>query len=257
MVIADAEDRYPRDVGSTEKREGEMNEVHEVLLKLQELDREISAAQDKVAAYEPELERIEAPVLALEKEVEELEKRLEELRTQIRRRERGAADNQAELERYQERLERVRNPREEAAARTEIDLRRRAVETDEHEALELMEQATRTELRLDAAREKLAAARDESAPQREELLEGRDHALQELDVLRDQRENQTVRMDNRSRRLYEHVRSGRTSTVLTSITPDGACGHCFSLIPIQKQAEIRRANELIRCEACGVILFIE
>jgi predicted nucleic acid-binding Zn-ribbon protein len=58
-------------------------------------------------------------------------------------------------------------------------------------------------------------------------------------------------------RLYERVRAGRTNTVLAAVTQDGACGHCFNMIPIQEQAEIRRGETLGRCEACGVILYPE
>jgi predicted nucleic acid-binding Zn-ribbon protein len=35
---------------------------------------------------------------------------------------------------------------------------------------------------------------------------------------------------------------------------DGACGNCFSVIPLQLQNEVRRGGAMVRCEACGVIL---
>ena len=42
--------------------------------------------------------------------------------------------------------------------------------------------------------------------------------------------------------------------VIAAVTADGACGHCFGMIPLQQQTEIRQARDLTRCEACGVIL---
>lgn len=234
-----------------------MNDVHQTLLRLQDLDREIEEAETKLASYEPEIDRMDAPILELEKEIGTLQTRLEEARGQIRRLERGAEDKRARQKKYEERLERVRNAREEAAARTELDLIRKAADADEREALQLMEERTRLELRVDELEEKLEATKSELAPQKQELLETRAGIQQELDTLLGQRESQTEGMDKRARRLYEQVKGGRTRNVLAAITPDGACGHCFSLIPLQQQTEIRRSDALMRCEACGVILYAE
>lgn len=234
-----------------------MNEVHNTLLKLQDLDREIREAESRLASYEPELERIDAPVLDLEREVSAVRTRLEETRAQVRRLERAAEDKRARQLRHEERLQRVRNAREEAAARTELDLIRKAAEADEREAMQLMDERTRLELKLDELELKLETVRDELGPQKRELLETRAAAQDALDTLMGQRATQTVDMDSRARRLYEQVRGGRTQTVLTALTVDGACGHCFSMVPLQRQTEIRRGSELIRCEACGVILYAE
>lgn len=234
-----------------------MNDVHETLLRLQELDKDIREAESRLAAYEPELERLDAPVLELEKEIGSVRTRLEAAQTEIRRLERGAQDKRARQKKYEERLERVRNAREEAAARTELDLIRKAADADEREALQLMEDRTRMELRLDELEQKLEDIRSELGPQKQELLDTRAGVQRELDALLTERQSQTGDMDTGTRRIYEQVKGGRTKIVLASLTPDGACGHCFSMVPIQKQTEIRKADHLIRCEACGVILYAQ
>jgi predicted nucleic acid-binding Zn-ribbon protein len=43
--------------------------------------------------------------------------------------------------------------------------------------------------------------------------------------------------------------------VVAPLTDEGACGHCFNILPLQEQSEIRRGDKLRRCEACGVILY--
>ncbi len=151
----------------------------------------------------------------------------------------------------------MRNPREEAAARTELDLVRRAAEADEQEALEVMEQATRTELKLEEMERELEKVRAELEPQKQALYEERSGAEEALAVLRDRRENHALHLDDAALRLYERVRAGKTRVVLAKLMPDGACGHCFSMVPIQQQAEIRQGGTLHRCEACGVILYPE
>lgn len=234
-----------------------MEEIYRSLLQLQEMDQEVESAEERLASYAPRLEELDAPAEALAREVEALRAQLVEMRQEARRLERAAQEKRERLARYQERLERVRNAREEAAARTELDLVRRAAEADEQEALELMEKVTRTELKLDEMERGLAKLRAETEPKRQELEAERAGAEESLAVLRDRRENHALHLDAAALRLYERVRAGRTRVVLAKLLGDGACGHCFSVVPIQQQTEIRRGGALQRCEACGVILYPE
>lgn len=232
-----------------------MDDTRSALLELQTMDEAIEEAKRMLAEFEPRLEALEAPVRALEQEIENTRKRLEELRHAARRLEQGAESKRDRLRAYESRMERVRNLREESAARVELDLIRRATEADETEALETMEQATRTDLKLDDLQRQLDKQRGELAPQREEMMQARTDAETQLGVLRDKRENHAVRLDKAALRMYERVRAGRSRTALAPLTSEGACGNCYNILPIQQQSEVRRDNALTRCEACGVILY--
>ncbi len=234
-----------------------MRETYEALIGLQDLDAQIDDARKALAEFQPQLEALEAPVEVKGKEVEGVRGRLNDMKAEMRRLERGAEEKRATLKKYEDRMARVRNAREEAAARTEIDLVRHAAEADEDDAVALMEQVTKLELKLDEMEKDLTQARQELEPRRAELLEAQREAQMALDVLKDQRENRRVRLDDSAVGLYDRVRSGRTRVVLARLTKDGACGHCFSMIPIQQQNEIREDRGLHRCEACGVILYFD
>ena len=231
-----------------------MNELHQPLLELQELDAQISETEKRIAAFEPQLAQIEAPAAALEKDVEGTRATLTHAQTESRRLERAAEEKRERLRRYQERLEKVRNVREESAARTEIDLVRRAVEADEQEALEYMEQSRKVSLKLSELEKRLDAARAEVEPRREELLAARAAVESERDVLRDKRNNQALRIPQPSLRAYERVRAGRRQPLMP-MTASGACGNCYNTLPIQEQEQVRRGDALRTCEACGVILY--
>lgn len=232
-----------------------MREIYKSLLELQELDQEIVRAEDAVRAFAPQIESLIAPLQSLMRETEALRQRLVEMKDTVRRLERGANEKRERLQKYLDRLNLVRNPREEAAVRVELDLVRRAAEADEQEALELMEQVTRTELKLDELEKQLTAMRAEVEPKRAALEQEQEAAQDALERLRDKRENLAIRVDAPIRQLYERVRAGRTRMVLARLE-DGACGHCYSVIPIQQQHEIQMARDIYRCEACGVILYV-
>lgn len=233
-----------------------MEETYQALLDLQDLDEQLSQARDQVKHFEPQLEEIEGPIAAARSDVESVRKRLDEMKAEARRLERSADDKRAQMAKYQARLERVRNAREEAAARAEIDLISGAVEADESDYVSLTDQIKRTELKLDEMVEQLEALEEESAPKRQELVQQQEEAKSQLDVLAEQRKNKLVRMTPRAAQLYEQIRGGKTRVALAEMTPDGACGHCFNMIPIQEQNVIRRKEALHRCEACGVILYV-
>jgi uncharacterized protein len=234
-----------------------MEDSYEALLGLQSLDEKMEEARGRVERFGPELEEMEAPVVAGQQEVEALRQRLTEMRAEARRLERGADDKRAQLRKYEDRLERVRNAREEAAARTEIDLVRRAVEADENDALDLMDQVKRYELKLDELEKKLAKLKAETEPRMEELERGRDEAREQLEVLEAQRREKVSAMRKDAVRIYERVRGGKTRVTLARLMPDGACGHCFSMIPVQERRQIHQREGLHRCEACGVILYTD
>jgi uncharacterized protein len=232
-----------------------MQELHGALFALQELDDAIVQAHARVDEFGPQLGALEAPLVEVLKEHEATQARLAELREEVHRLQRNAAQKRERLKASEDRLGRVRNVREETAVRAEIDLVARALDADETDLRQQSEQATRTDLKLDDLQRQADRVRAEIAARRDELIAGRTEAEAELALLRERRENQAVRVDPQSLRLYERVRGGRSRLALAPLTPEGACGNCFNVLPVQEQTEIRRGETLHRCEGCGVILY--
>jgi uncharacterized protein len=234
-----------------------MNDTHRMLLELQEMDRESDRIRTRLEGVQPQLDALAGPAEALGREVDALRTRLAEMRETERRLERGADDKRERLRKYQDRMSQVRNAREEAALRTEIDLVGRAADTDEKEALALLEQITRTDLKLDDLEKQFGKAKAEIEPRRQELEAERSRIGDELAVLKDRRDTFAGRLEPRVRQLYERLMTGRRRTAVTALTGEGACGSCFSVLPLQQQSEVRRADTIFRCEACGVVLYAD
>lgn len=232
-----------------------MSELYTSLLELQELDLAIADAEARVAQFTPRLKEIREPVTGLEREVELANVRLSELRAYQKKLEVGAEDKREKLRLFQERVEKSRNIRDEAATRTEMDLIRRAVESEVAEGEDITEQAKRADVKVDDLQKALVRAREDIAPRESELETERAAAESELAALQDKRSNVAGKIDKASVRLYDRVRAGKRKTALAPLTVDGACGVCYNVLPMQEQAEIRRGSELRRCEACGVILY--
>lgn len=227
------------------------------LRELQKLDRRMSEIRSRIRDFDPLLAEVEEPALRLEDEHGKASTRLEQMKTDARRLERSADDKRARAKKLEERQTQVTNLREETAVKTELEMVERSIEADEQEAMQLLEQVRQNELLVEELQEQADAARAEVLPRQEELLgerSGLDESLAELSARRD---TLLGMLGTRERQVYESFHGSGRAVVVAALTEDGACGHCFGIVPLQQQNEIRRDEGLHRCEACGVILTSE
>lgn len=224
------------------------------LKELQELDIVLEGTRTRIAEFDPLLAEVEEPALALEQELSATEGRLKEIILEERHLEHAVDDRRARVKKAQERLKAVRNLREEAAIQGEMDLLQRTLEGEERDALSLLDQIRKLEHRQEELKVAQDAARAEVEPRRLELLAEQKTALAGFAQLKEKRDEFAARIPGKELQNYERIRGGGRSVAVATITPDGACGHCFGIIPLQVQNEIRSGEALIPCEFCGVLL---
>lgn len=229
-------------------------QTRSALRELQQLDLQIRKKRDEAEAYEPRILEVEEPAIELEGQVERTRGRIQEMRVEERRLELATKEKRARREKLQDRLNQVRNVREESAVNAELEMVERALETEESEALSLLDQIRRLELELEEQNDLWEQAKSEVGPRREALVAERDAVLAELETLEGSRSEAAVGVDPAELQIYDAIRGDGRRTALAALTVDGACGNCFSVVPLQLQQEILRGSRLIRCEGCGVIL---
>ncbi|HUP52690.1 MAG TPA: hypothetical protein VM198_09450 [Longimicrobiales bacterium] len=224
------------------------------LKELQRLDLRIVEAKKRIVDFEPRLEEVEKPALALESDLGTTRTRVQEMKLEERRLELASEEKRTRRVKLEERLGSVRNLREEAAVSAELEMVKRATQNDEQEALGLLDQLRKAEER---AAELEAAYREASQlvePQKQGLLEEREQARKELQSLEAERADFATSMNAGELKTYDAIRAGGRTIAVADLTEDGACGHCYGIVPLQIQNEVRHGTSLIRCEACGVIL---
>ncbi len=224
------------------------------LKELQALDNRIEEARQRIRDYDPLFAEVEEPALALEAEVANTRKRLQEMKLEERKLETSSEEKRARVKRLEERLGSVRNLREEAAVSAELDMVRRALQSDEQEAYTLIDQIRKLDERMAELETAFKDARDVVEPRMKDLVAERDAAKADLQSLEQERERFVEEMDPKEVRLYDGIRAGGRRRAVAELTHDGACGHCYGMVPLQVQNEVRHGTALIRCEACGVIL---
>ncbi len=218
------------------------------------MDRQIRAIQDRVESFQGQLEAVEEPARQLAEEVTATEARVQDLRLEERRLRLAAEEKRLRVHRLEERLNLVRTVREEAAVQAELGLVRRALDQEEQEVISLLDQISRFEERLDGQRAEMEEARSAVAPKKEEILGEQEAIRSEAASLELRRGLFAEGIEQRYLEVYESLAKGGRKVGVAPMTDDGACGACFSLIPLQLQNDIRSSGQLVSCEACGVIV---
>jgi len=221
---------------------------------LQRLDTRLAEARQRIADFDPRLAEAEQPALLLESELGTARARLQELKLEERRLELSAEEKRTRRKRLDERLGSVRNLREEAAVSAELEMVKRALQNDEQEMLTLIDQLRKIEERASELETNYKQASETVGPKREALLAERAEAEKELETLRAERTRFAGSVNTAELKIYDAIRAGGRQVAVADLTDDGACGHCFGMVPLQLRNEIRHGRVLIRCEGCGVIL---
>ena len=100
------------------------------LMELQKLDIKIQETKQHIGAFDPLFEEVEEPALILETELGTARTRLQEMKLEERRLELSSEEKETRRKRLDEKLGAVRNLREEAAVSAELEMVKRALQTD-------------------------------------------------------------------------------------------------------------------------------
>ncbi|MEE9471856.1 MAG: hypothetical protein V3W32_09050 [Gemmatimonadota bacterium] len=231
------------------------NETFEALRALEQFDREIAGFMQRLAALEPEVMEAEGRLSELGSQAKAARARIEKIDARLRKFERASQAGRETLKRLQQRAKEVQNLKQHTAVRLETDAARRNLEAAEDELLESMQDAEEAGGALAAIEHELEEQRTAYEALKAETGARRAELEAEISVQRDRRQNRELRLDRAALRLYESVRGGRTRQALAPVMPDGVCGHCYTFVPLQRQAEIRMGRRLFLCEGCGIILY--
>lgn len=231
------------------------DETFEALLTLEEIDHKIEAFAVELDVLAPELSASEQRMAEMRARTELLTKKAERVDTRLRKLERASKAGRETLKRLQQRAQEVQNLKQHTAVRAETDAARRNLEDAEDDLLEAMQDAEEARGALAALARDLEEEEAAFVTLESETSARRAELEAEISIQRDRRKNRELRLDADAVRLYESVRGGKTRKVLSPLTQDGVCGHCYTFIPKQRQAEIRSGRRLYLCEGCGIILY--
>ena len=178
---------------------------------------------------------------------------ISELETKVVGEETKTKEYNALIKRYEEQQNNVRNNREYESLEKEIEYQKLEIKVSEkHKAkfqadiIAKKEEITEFENKLNEISDVLQHKKNEL----EDIIT--DTEKEELELL-EKAELLKAKVEHRLLAAFERIRkNARNGLAIVQIERD-ACGGCFSMIPPQKQLDIRLHKKIIVCEACGRI----
>ena len=239
------------------KKEAKEMSVEQKLQALYELQTTLTAIDEK-RALRGELplgvQDLEDEIAGLDTRIEKIDTEIKEFQSAITMKKGEVQEAQANLERYNNQLNEVRNNREYDSLSKQIDYERLEVELCNKKIKEATDQVAYRTNDLEIAkteREERQKDLDEKKSELEDILA---ETREEETMLKERAKDLEVKIEPRLLSSFKRIRkSARNGLGIVYVQRD-ACGGCFNKIPPQRQLDIKMHKKIIVCEYCGRIL---
>ena len=239
------------------KKEAKEMSVEQKLQALYELQTTLTAIDEKRALRGElplEVQDLEDEIAGLDTRIEKIDTEIKEFQSAITMKKGEVQEAQANLERYNNQLNEVRNNREYDSLSKQIDYERLEVELCNKKIKEATDQVAYRTNDLEIAkteREERQKDLDEKKSELEDILA---EAREEETMLKERAKDLEVKIEPRLLSSFKRIRkSARNGLGIVYVQRD-ACGGCFNKIPPQRQLDIKMHKKIIVCEYCGRIL---
>lgn len=239
------------------KKEAKEMSVEQKLQALYELQTTLTAIDEKRALRGElplEVHDLEDEIAGLDTRIEKIDTEIKEFQSAITMKKGDVQEAQANLERYNNQLNEVRNNREYDSLSKQIDYERLEVELCNKKIKEATDQVAYRTNDLEIAkteREERQKDLDEKKSELEDILA---ETREEETMLKERAKDLEVKIEPRLLSSFKRIRkSARNGLGIVYVQRD-ACGGCFNKIPPQRQLDIKMHKKIIVCEYCGRIL---
>ena len=230
------------------KKEAKEMSVEQKLQALYELQTTLTAIDEKRALRGElplEVQDLEDEIAGLDTRIEKIDTEIKEFQSAITMKKGEVQEAQANLERYNNQLNEVRNNREYDSLSKQIDYERLEVELCNKKIKEATDQVAYRTNDLEIAkteREERQKDLDEKKSELEDILA---ETREEETMLKERAKDLDVKIEPRLLSSFKRIRkSARNGLGIVYVQRD-ACGGCFNKIPPQRQLDIKMHKKII------------
>lgn len=239
------------------KKEAKEMSVEQKLQALYELQTTLTAIDEKRALRGElplEVQDLEDEIAGLDTRIEKIDTEIKEFQSAITMKKGEVQEAQANLERYNNQLNEVRNNREYDSLSKQIDYERLEVELCNKKIKEATDQVAYRTNDLEIAKTKREERQKDLDEKKSELEDILAETREEETMLKERAKDLEVKIEPRLLSSFKRIRkSARNGLGIVYVQRD-ACGGCFNKIPPQRQLDIKMHKKIIVCEYCGRIL---
>ena len=224
------------------------------LLSVQDDDLTIHDLEIKLAELRPRLETMAKErdrAMAALQQAHQASDAEERRRAEVAGR---VAQHRALQQKNQATLANVTSMREATAATAQLEQAKRMIDEDERE-LAIIGQRLQEANRVAQERERVATELDAAQAQaRESLAADQSQLEQQLDEARRVRDQKARAVPRNLLQRYDRIRSRKRVHAVFPLRGH-SCGHCDTMIPLQRRSVMTGTGATEICEGCGVMLY--
>lgn len=227
-----------------------------ILVRLQDVYARISKAIHDRQNPPAEVQQLQEANRSRQAELDQLEEQVRVIEEELRQVGKREQEWQLELEHFQRQKGMVTNEREFTAVISEIDYATKALNEARQRRAELDESVEK--LRTDIAARRQARPEEELAQR--EVVEGWERRRAELLEVVHQLSNEArgleADLQPKNRARFLRLLESKKGTAIAAVV-DGSCSVCHFAVRPHLRQRLRRCQELITCESCYRILYLE
>ncbi len=233
-------------------------ELHDLVLlvRLQEIYSSISTAIAERNSPPEEIRELQEANRLRQEELEGMERQMASHEEEIIEVRKKQAEWELELEHFQKQKSTVSNEREFTAVISEIDFANKAIEEASSRRKELEEAIAGIAAEIDQRRE----ARPEEESAHKDVVEGwekrKDELLKIVHELSTEAKKVEVEIQPKHRARFLRLLESKQGKAVSAVV-EGSCSLCHFALRPHLQQRVRRNDEIIDCEHCHRILYVE
>ncbi len=228
----------------------------EELIKLQNVDKEIIKTKKKLKEFPKLIKEIEDKIAKSIQIVENAKKRLIENQTSRKKLELDVEEYKNKIKEKKLALNSIKTNKEYSAMIAEIEFMEKKKEEAEERVIQSLIETDEIQEEIKKAEEERAKVKTVYEKEKEEILKQQKEVENHLKELEEERAKIADIIDEEYLKLYTELGKTRGGIPLSKVV-NGFCSECYMKIRPQVLVELKKGKDIITCENCGRILYLE
>lgn len=204
-----------------------------------DLPEEVQDLEDEIAGYNTRVQKFQGEIAALNEEID--------------KKKQAKKDAEKLITKYKDQQMNVRNNREYEALVKEIESEELEMQLCDKRIKESHDKIAQINVEIEGTNKTMEERLKDLNNKKAELNNIMQESEEDENKIIKEREKHIKNIDERLYRSYAKIRQNALNGLAVVMVRRDACGGCFNIVPLQRQADIREKKKLIVCEHCGRI----
>ncbi len=233
-----------------------LKEQIKLLVELQGLDTHIFKLEDELESIPETIKRRTEEFSEKSANLKKLEDDLKAVLMKKKEKEGDLEAKEGMIKKYQQQLNQVKTNKEYTALQEEIGRIKADDSIIEEAILNIFDEIDAKNKNIAKEKEFLKSEEAKFNEEKKRFASNTERIKSELEILKKQREELSAKVDKTILKKYERIIKSKDGLAVVTIAND-ACQGCFRVMPPQVVNEIKMNNELVFCDNCARILYLE